>query len=53
MHRELGQPSLVEALLPPNLGENQRLERIDASVDWERIGNLVSEVYAPPEGQPS
>ena len=28
MHREMGQPSLVESLLPQTLGRNERLERI-------------------------
>ena len=28
MHRELGQPSWVETLLPENPGQNRRLERI-------------------------
>lgn len=53
MHRDMGQPSEVEALLPPNLGQNQRLERIVAAVDWDRLGKVVAAVYAAPEGRPS
>ena len=41
MHRDMGQPSLAESLLPETLGNNQRLERIDdavglgdGSADW-------------------
>ena len=32
MHREMGQPSLVESLLPEKLGQNRRLERIHQAV---------------------
>ena len=53
MHREMGQPSAVEALLPPTLGQNQRLARIAAAVDWAPIGQLVSTIYAAPVGRPS
>ena len=44
MHRETGQPSLVESLLPEKLGENQRLERIHQAVNWVRIGKLAAQV---------
>ena len=53
MHREMGQPSLAESLLPETLGRNDRLERIDEVVDWERLGRLVSGVYSAREGRPS
>ena len=53
MHREMGHPSLAEALLPENLGKNERLERIDKSVDWDRFRQLVASVYCAPEGRPS
>ncbi len=53
MHREMGQPSLVESLLPEKLGQNQRLERIHQAVDWVRIGTLAAQVYDAPEGRPS
>ena len=53
MHRDRGQPSAVEALLPPNRGRNQRLDRIAAAVDWDRRGQVGSEVYAAPAGRPS
>ena len=33
MHREMGQPSLVESLLPEKLGQNRRLERIHQAVE--------------------
>lgn len=41
MHREMGQRSLAEALLPSGLGQNQGLERIDQTVDWEPLQKLV------------
>ncbi len=53
MHREMGQPSLAESLLPQTLGRNERLERIDAMIDWEWLGRLVSRVYSAREGRPS
>ena len=51
MHRDMGQPSLAESLLPETLGNNQRLERIDDAVDWERFGGLVAGVYSACEGR--
>ena len=53
MPRDMGQPSAVEAVLPPNLGRNQRLDRIAAAVDWARRGQVVCEGYAAPAGRPS
>lgn len=53
MHREMGQKSLAEILLPANLGQNERLERIDQAVDWEPLGRLVARVYSAREGRPS
>ncbi len=35
------------------LGHNERLERIDAAVDWERLGQVVAGIYASGEGRPS
>ncbi len=53
MHREMGRPSLLEQWLPEKLGRNERLERIDEVVDWERLGAVVSGIYASGEGRPS
>lgn len=53
MHRELGQPSFVEAWLPEHLGQNQRLERIAALVDWPRLEQLVAGIHTAPVGRPS
>ena len=53
MHRQMGQPSLVESLLPPTLGRNERLERIADEFDWERFALLVEGIYSSGEGRPS
>ena len=53
MHRRMGQPSLVETLLPESLGKNRGLERIGEEVDWERIAHLVKGIYSAVEGRPS
>jgi IS5 family transposase len=49
----MGRPSLAEALVSETLGQNQRLERIDDAVDWERLGRVVASVHAAPRGRPS
>lgn len=53
MHRQIGQPTLAETLLPEHLGRNRRLERIDEEVDWEKFARLVEGIYAAEEGRPS
>ena len=53
MHRDMGQSSLAESLLPETLGNNERLERIDDAVEWGRFGRLVAGVYSACEGRPS
>ena len=53
MHRQMGQPSLAESLLPQTLGRNERLERIGGEFDWERFATLVDGIYSAGEGRPS
>ncbi len=53
MHRDMGRPSFAEAMVAETLGHNQRLERIDDAVDWERLGQVVAGVHAAPRGRPS
>ena len=53
MHRDMGRPSLAEAVVSETLGQNQRLERIDDAVDWERLGQVVAGVHAAARGRPS
>ena len=53
MHRQTGRPSFAEEWIPGELGRNGTLERIDAVLDWERIGAVVAGVHAAPEGRPA
>ena len=53
MHRQMGQPSLVESFLPGTLGRNERLERIGREIEWGGFDVLVADVYSAPEGRPS
>ena len=52
MHRRTGQPSLAEEWIPEELGRNDTLERIDAALDWGRIGAVVEGVHAAPRAGP-
>ena len=53
MHKEMGHRGLAESLLPEELGQNHRLERISQIVEWERFDGLVADVYSAREGRPS
>lgn len=53
MHRQMGQPSLAESLLPQTLGRNERLERIADEFDWDRFDSLVEDIHSSGEGRPS
>ena len=53
MHREMGHQGLAESLLPEELGQNRRLERISEIVEWERFERLVADIYSAREGRPS
>jgi IS5 family transposase len=53
MHRLKGQGDIGEAWLPPQLGHNDRLDRVLVSFDWEAIERLVSGLHAAPRGRPS
>lgn len=52
MHQRTGLPTFVDAFVPEELGVNETLERIDAIMDWERIGKVVADVHAASEGRP-
>ena len=52
MHQRTGLPTFVDAFVPEGLGVNETLERIDAMMDWERIGEVVADMHAAPEGRP-
>lgn len=51
MHRQSGQIGFADTWLPEELGRNERLERIHARINWERIEHLVSKVHAAPDGR--
>ena len=53
MHRQLGTPSFADALLPEQVGRNARLEQVDVVLDWDRLAEVVRDIYAAPEGRPS
>ncbi len=53
MHRSKGQGDLGQAWLSPELGRNDRLDRICEVFDWGAIEGLVSGVYAARSGRPS
>ena len=53
MHRPPREKSFVETLLPEQVGRNERLERIHAFLDWERLAELVGDIYAARTGRPS
>jgi IS5 family transposase len=51
MHRTKGQLGFVDAWLGEGLGRNERLDRIDALIDWTPIEVLVCSVHAAEEGR--
>lgn len=53
MRREMGQPSPAESSLPRTRGRNERLERIDDAVDWDRLVRLMRGGYSAREGRSS
>lgn len=46
-----GQMSMIEALMDPRLGQNEKLRRIDALVKWYRFEKLLAKLRSP-EGRP-
>ena len=53
MHRQLGDATFADALVPAKVGRNARLEQLDAVLDWDRVAAVVDDIYAAPEGRPS
>lgn len=53
MHRSQGQVDFADALVPPSLGHNARLERIAGCIDWQRIEALVCGLHSAREGRRS
>lgn len=46
------QESFIDALLPAGFGRNERLERIERLVDWERMARLMAGVRSGETGRP-
>ena len=53
MHHSASEQSFADVLLPERVGRNEKLERINALVDWTKLTPLVSGIYASPLGRPS
>src|SRR5258708_3050739 len=46
------QRSMIEALIDPRLGSNERLSRIDAMIDWPPIEAIVRKLREGSQGRP-
>jgi len=46
------QASLIDALIDPHLGSNERLSRIDAQIDWSPIEAIVRKLRTGAHGRP-
>jgi IS5 family transposase len=51
MHRETGLRTFADEVVGDDLGRNARLERIHASIDWDRIGGIVAGLHLSREGR--
>jgi len=52
MHLEASDPTFIDALIHPNAGRNDRLDRIDRLIDWPKVAAILDDVHAAPEGRP-
>lgn len=53
MQRRTDQGHLLESFIGEGLGQNERLERIEALLDWGEIEAQLSGIYASGRGRPS
>ena len=53
MHLEASDPTFIDALITPNAGRNDRLDRIDRLIDWPKVADILDDVHAAPEGRPA
>jgi transposase, IS5 family len=51
MHRAKGQLGFLDSFLGDGLGRNERLDRIDALIDWGGVEALVSSLHMAAEGR--
>ena len=48
MRLETGAPSMTD-----RMGRNERLERLDAVIDWDRVDGLLADVHSSRDGRPA
>ena len=53
MRLETGAPSMTDVLIPDRMGRNERLERLDAVIDWDRVDGLLADVHSSRDGRPA
>ena len=53
MHLEASDPSFIDALITPNAGRNDRLDRIDRLIDWPKVAAILDDVHTALEGRPA
>ena len=51
--KERKQMSIADAMVARRKGQNERLERIGALLNWGRIDQLLNPIYAAGEGRPA
>ena len=40
-------------LIPDRMGRNERLERLDAVIDWDRVDGLLADIHSSRDGRPA
>ncbi len=53
MHSAASGQSFVEVLLPERMGRNEKLERLNAALEWKKLARLVDGIYSSATGRPS
>ena len=53
MRLQTGAPTMADVLIDERMGCNERLERLDAAIDWERVDALLADVHTSREGRPA
>ena len=51
MRLEASDPTFIDALIPPNAGRNDRLDRIDRRINWPKVAAILDDVHAAPKGR--
>ena len=44
---------MTDVLLPERMGRDERLERLDAVIDWDRVDVLLADVHSSRDGRPA